>query len=63
MKVICMQGRFHLYEGYAPNACAFPIRIMKLFGVEKIALTNAAGGLNQDVSIEYFYLKLKNKKR
>ncbi len=54
-----MQGRFHLYEGYPASACAFPIRykdshrllsscfrLFKLFGVEKLALTNAAGGLN-----------------
>ena len=37
-------------EGYDPSTCAFPIRIMKLFGVEKLALTNAAGGLNKNVS-------------
>jgi len=44
--LVCMQGRFHLYEGYPANACAFPIRLFKLFGVEKLTLTNAAGGLN-----------------
>jgi len=49
-QIMCMQGRFHLYEGYKPDMCAFPIRIMKLFGVEKLALTNAAGGLNTEVS-------------
>ena len=45
-----MQGRFHLYEGWDPKACTIPIRVMKLFGVEKIVLTNAAGGLNPEVS-------------
>ena len=49
-EVICMQGRFHLYEGWDPKACTIPIRVMKLFGVEKIVLTNAAGGLNPEVS-------------
>ena len=44
-----MQGRFHLYEGWDPKACTIPIRVMKLFGVEKIVLTNAAGGLNPEV--------------
>ena len=46
-----MQGRFHLYEGWDPKACTIPIRVMKLFGVEKIVLTNAAGGLNPEVRI------------
>ena len=45
-----MQGRFHLYEGWDPKACTIPIRVMKLFGVEKIVLTNAAGGLNPEES-------------
>ena len=44
-----MQGRFHLYEGWDPKACTIPIRVMKLFGVEKIILTNAAGGVNPNV--------------
>ena len=50
-EVICMQGRFHLYEGWDPKACTIPIRVMKLFGVEKIVLTNAAGGLNPEVRV------------
>ena len=49
-QIICMQGRFHLYEGYPPQTCVIPIRVMKLFGVERLVLTNAAGGLNKDVS-------------
>ena len=44
------KGRFHLYEGYPPQTCVIPIRVMKLFGVERLVLTNAAGGLNKDVS-------------
>ena len=54
--VICMQGRFHLYEGYAADACAFPIRVMKLFGVERLVLTNAAGGLNQSYKLGDFMI-------
>lgn len=44
--VICMQGRFHCYEGYALWKCAMPVRVMKLVGVSRLIVTNAAGGLN-----------------
>jgi len=55
-EVICMQGRFHLYEGWDPKACTIPIRVMKLFGVEKIVLTNAAGGLNPEFKLGDFMI-------
>lgn len=45
-QVITMQGRFHHYEGYDMKTIAFPIRVMKLLGVETIIVTNAAGGVN-----------------
>ena len=46
--VICMQGRFHYYEGYAQSQIALAVRVMKRLGVEKLLLTNAAGGVNLD---------------
>uniref|UniRef100_W5LXZ1 Purine nucleoside phosphorylase n=1 Tax=Lepisosteus oculatus TaxID=7918 RepID=W5LXZ1_LEPOC len=48
---VCMQGRFHLYEGYPIWKVTFPIRIFKLLGVQTVILTNAAGGLNQDYKV------------
>lgn len=40
-----MQGRFHLYEGYSPEAVVFPIRTFARLGVRAAILTNAAGGI------------------
>jgi purine-nucleoside phosphorylase len=44
--VLCMQGRFHYYEGYTQEQIALSVRVMKRLGVEKLLLTNAAGGVN-----------------
>ena len=46
-QVVAMQGRFHYYEGHDLADVVFPIRIMKLLGVETIVVTNAAGGVNE----------------
>ncbi len=48
--VICMQGRFHYYEGYPQSQIALAVRVMKRLGVEKLLLTNAAGGVNLSFS-------------
>ena len=47
VNVIAMQGRFHFYEGYGLDAVTFPVRVMKQLGVEKLFVTNAAGGVNE----------------
>ncbi len=46
--VVIMQGRVHYYEGYPMTDVVLPIRLMGLLGVEKVLLTNAAGGVNFD---------------
>ena len=45
-EVLLMQGRFHAYEGYSLEDIIFPLRVMKLLGIEKLFLSNAAGGIN-----------------
>lgn len=44
---VIMQGRFHYYEGYDAKTIALYIRVLKDLGVEKLLLTNAAGGVNE----------------
>ncbi len=44
--VVAMAGRFHYYEGYNAADVVYPIRVMKLLGIETLLLSNAAGGVN-----------------
>lgn len=49
--VVCMQGRFHPYEGYTTALCAFPVRVMRMLGAHTLIVTCAAGGVNKDYSV------------
>ncbi|MFH1891643.1 MAG: purine-nucleoside phosphorylase [Candidatus Zixiibacteriota bacterium] len=45
-KVIAMQGRFHVYEGYTIQQVSYPVRVLRALGVKTLVVSNASGGLN-----------------
>ncbi|WP_167342619.1 purine-nucleoside phosphorylase [Nonlabens sp. SY33080] len=45
-KVVVMQGRFHLYEGYDFMDITYPIRVMNELGIKNLLISNAAGAVN-----------------
>lgn len=49
--VAVMEGRFHLYEGYAAELVTRPIELLRALGVQTLLATNAAGGLNPDFQV------------
>jgi len=50
-RVVAMAGRFHFYEGYDIRDVVFPIRVLKLLGVETLLLSNAAGSVNPSYKV------------
>lgn len=46
-EVICLAGRFHMYEGYPARVSAFPIRVLHALGVRRLFVSNAAGGVRR----------------
>jgi len=44
--VLAMQGRVHYYEGYSLEEVTFAVRTFGLLGIKTLILTNAAGGIN-----------------
>ena len=45
-RVVVMNGRFHFYEGYSLQEVTFPVRVMKLLGVQTLLVSNACGAVN-----------------
>ena len=50
VKIVCMKGRVHFYEGYDITDVVLPARLMRMLGAKVLFLTNAAGGLGKGFS-------------
>ena len=48
-KLAIMAGRVHAYEGHPSQAIATLVQVLRTVGVERLILTNAAGGLRRDM--------------
>ncbi len=49
--VIAMAGRLHRYEGWTNDDIAFPIELMAALGVQRLIVSNAAGGVSPKLSV------------
>lgn len=48
--VVMLVGRVHAYEGHDLASVVFPVRVMARVGVRCLILTNAAGGIREDLT-------------
>lgn len=49
VSVAAMQGRVHYYEGHSMQRVTFPMRVFCRMGIKGVLLTNAAGGIGQQL--------------
>ena len=49
-RVVIVQGRVHVYEGYSARRAAFPVRLVFALGARRLLVTNAAGGIDPTFS-------------
>ncbi len=49
VRLACMRGRLHFYEGFSMSEVVFPLRALARCGADIFILTNAAGGVHGDM--------------
>ncbi len=54
VKLICMKGRIHYYEGYEMSEVVLPLRLMHMLGANTVIITNAVGCMNENFSVGSF---------
>ena len=45
-----MKGRFHYYEGHDMDIVTLPIRVFAKLGIQYLFVTNACGGIREDLN-------------
>jgi len=50
IQVVFVQGRLHVYEGHSVKSATFPVRVLGGLGVNRLIVTNAAGGIRPEFS-------------
>lgn len=48
-EVLCLQGRFHLYEGHHPSVINLVIKVLAALGITGLIVTNAAGSCRPEM--------------
>lgn len=51
VNIAVFRGRFHVYEGHDWSIVTLPTRVIHAWGVKKLFVTNAAGGINPEFNV------------
>ena len=58
-KTVCaMKGRFHYYEGHDMDIVTLPVRVFAKLGIKYLFVTNACGGIRDDLNPGQITLKM-----
>ncbi len=49
--VVCIDTRFHTYEGFTAPEVAYPVRVLGVLGIKAVFITNAAGGISRTLPV------------
>jgi len=48
-KIVVLKGRHHYYEGHNPQDVIYPIRVLKLWGIQKLFICSTVGSLKPNI--------------